>query len=486
MVRPESDARTVWTLAGVANRIAQSMGVHRDGRALGVPPFETELRRRLWWQITILDFRSAELTGSGRFGDISLSDTEVPTNVNDSDIWPGMKEWPVGTHRPTEMMACLLRCEFGRFWKAKLQEKMEKTSTQEVNPHINALIPTPGSGAAEQPSLEERDQHIDELNQVLEEKFLRYCEPQIPIQFMTSLIGRGAITSMRMMAHHPRRYKDESQMPESERQLVWDLSMKMLEGDSLACSTKAIKRFQWHTKVYFQWQGLIFILSQLRKKPVGEEADAAWAQIDEVYDNHPEFVIEWRKPLHVAVGGLCLKAWDARVQGRLEAQQKGEFMLPLRTPDYIEMLRQQRSTPRHRNDRQTSTSSNISPAPLNTANSTRSFVTRNSTSSSGPTPSQSDPSLTTSATSMQWEPSHVNPTSSPDNFNFNPAGLATNPLPQFYFDPGLSYGFDQNLTQAGSGSSNDGGMNWNQWDFLLQDFELGSNNPRFTGNRMYQ
>jgi hypothetical protein len=66
------------------------MGVHRDGRALGVPPFETELRRRLWWQITILDFRSAELTGSGRFGDISLSDTEVPTNVNDADIWPGM------------------------------------------------------------------------------------------------------------------------------------------------------------------------------------------------------------------------------------------------------------------------------------------------------------------------------------------------------------------------------------------------------------
>lgn len=481
MIRPESDARTVWTLAGVANRIAQSMGVHRDGRKLGVPPFETELRRRLWWQITILDFRSAELTGSGRFGDISLSDTEVPTNVNDSDIWPGMKEWPVGTHRPTEMMACLLRCEFGRFWKEKLTQKMQENPNQDLNIHLS-FSP---ANTTSQPSLEERDKHIEELNQRLEEKFVRYCEPQIPLQFITSLIARGAITSMMMMAHHPRRYKDESQIPESERRLLWQLSMKMLESDSLAISTKAIKRFQWHTKVYFQWQALIFILSQLKVRTTGEEVDAAWAQIDELYDNHPEFVIEWRKPLHVAVGGLCLKAWDARVQGRLEAQSMGEYMLPLRTPDYIEMLRQQRSMPKHRTDRQASSSSKISSPPQKSTPGTRSFVSQTSTSSQVPTPSHTDLSSNPS-TSMQWEPNHIHPTSSPDNFNFNPAGLATNSLPQFYFDPGMSYGFDQNLTHQGGGGTNEGGMNWNQWDVLLQDFELGGNNPRFAGARMYQ
>lgn len=477
MIRPETDARTVWTLAGVANRIAQSMGVHRDGAALGVPPFETELKRRIWWQITILDFRSAELSGSGRFGDISLSDTEVPTNVNDTDIWPGMKDPPVATPRGTEMMGCLLRCEFGKFWKEKF---MEKTREGNNVSQANFTMAVP-------PSIEERDKNIDELEKRLEEKFLRYCEPSIPIQFLCSFIGRGAVNSMRMMAHHPRRYKDDSMIPESEKAILWTLSMKLLQSDNLANSTKTVKRFQWHTKVYFQWHAMIHILTQLKIETTGEKVDEAWTTIDEIYSNHHEFIIEWKKPLHAAVGGLCLKAWDARVKGRLDAQERGEFMAPISVPDYIQMLRQQRSMPRRRSTARTSSTSALpntaQPTPPSTLPTPLQSTSMHTQTPTPPLLHADSTNPNPNPNSMTWEP-QLDPSSS-SAYNggaaggtFNSFGTTANTATQFYMDPSMSYGFDPNVAT----------MNWNQWDSLLQDFELGGTNPRFGsgGNRMYQ
>jgi hypothetical protein len=48
-VRRHDDTRFVWSLTGLALRIAQSLGLHRDGTKFGLSPFDTEMRRRLWW-----------------------------------------------------------------------------------------------------------------------------------------------------------------------------------------------------------------------------------------------------------------------------------------------------------------------------------------------------------------------------------------------------------------------------------------------------
>lgn len=60
LLRRNDDARKIWTLTGLVVRIAQTLGVHRDGCHFGLPPFEIEMRRRLWWQVCILDARSSE------------------------------------------------------------------------------------------------------------------------------------------------------------------------------------------------------------------------------------------------------------------------------------------------------------------------------------------------------------------------------------------------------------------------------------------
>lgn len=63
-LRRNNDARVIWTLTGLVVRIAQTLGVHRDGLHFSLPPFEIEMRRRLWWQICILDVRASEDHGS--------------------------------------------------------------------------------------------------------------------------------------------------------------------------------------------------------------------------------------------------------------------------------------------------------------------------------------------------------------------------------------------------------------------------------------
>jgi hypothetical protein len=60
LLRRNDDARKIWTLTGLAVRIAQTLGIHRDGSHFGLLPFEIEMRRRLWWQVCILDARASE------------------------------------------------------------------------------------------------------------------------------------------------------------------------------------------------------------------------------------------------------------------------------------------------------------------------------------------------------------------------------------------------------------------------------------------
>lgn len=429
-MREVYDSRTTWILAGVASRVAQGMGIHRDGTNIGVSPFETEMRRRLWWQITIMDFRSAELSGSSTFGEFNWSDTQRPSNVNDADIHPDMPEAPVSQTKPTEMIACLLRCEFGAFWKEKVKQKSNVAFE-------NMRTASPWTCT----TLEERDAHINELEQRIEEKFLRYCDPSIPIQFITTIIGRAAMSGMRLMVHHPRKYANPEDVPASERAYLWKLSIKLLESDNLAHSTKGLQRFLWHTNVYFQWQALIYLLNELKEHTLGEQVDHAWQEVDDVFRHHSSFVTEYRKPLHVAVGSLCLKAYNAREKALRETTNG---ILPNTTPEYIKLFREQRKT-----------------GPLRGASAKEEDIDRANAAIK---------QLTVST----WR---GNPTNQPGDVPQAPdqAAIAQLPLPAFQPvsmpnqpDENLLFASDPSL--AHDLAMADMPMEWAQWDYLMEDF----------------
>ncbi|KIV95466.1 hypothetical protein PV10_03120 [Exophiala mesophila] len=434
-MREDYDSRTLWTLSGVASRIAQGMGLHRDGSSIGIPPFESELRRRAWWQLSILDFRSAELSGSGRFGDFGMSNVRIPANVDDADMWPGMTEAPTPKTRPGEMIACLLRCEFGNFWKEKLRQK-SMLGIDELR------LVAPGGM-----SLAERDANVDELERRLEDKFLRYCDPSVPLQFLAIIIARGAVASMRLMAHHPRKYAKAEDVPPHEQALLWRIAIHLLEADNLVHSSKQLKRFTWHSRSYFIWQALIYALHELASKTLGDEVDRAWELVDEVFLHHQEFTTYNRKPLLAAVGSLCLKAYAAR---EMALRQSSNGVLPTSTPDYILSLRKQRlSGPSLRTD----TDQKDWELKVALEESNGKFIDALSDIRPphypGPQPSRrAGPEVSGLQANSSYQPQPLGP----DNVMFAP-------------DPVLM----QDVVL------DDGTMDWAQWDALMEDFGMGQN-----------
>jgi hypothetical protein len=54
--------QSLWSLMGLAVCNAEKLGMHRDGTLLGLSPFETEERRRLWWQMQHINLGLAVIT----------------------------------------------------------------------------------------------------------------------------------------------------------------------------------------------------------------------------------------------------------------------------------------------------------------------------------------------------------------------------------------------------------------------------------------
>ncbi|KAL8738249.1 MAG: hypothetical protein Q9181_000929 [Wetmoreana brouardii] len=93
-IRDAYHPRAVWSLTGVVICIAEGMGMCLDGTLLGLSPFEAEIRRHIWWQLRMHDFRAAELSGQAKFRDFELDETapKKPANVSDSDLYPAMPQ----------------------------------------------------------------------------------------------------------------------------------------------------------------------------------------------------------------------------------------------------------------------------------------------------------------------------------------------------------------------------------------------------------
>jgi Fungal specific transcription factor domain len=70
-------------LLGLAVKIAQRLGLHRDPSHFVFSPWVAEMRRRIWNYLSYLDARSLDTTGA----ECSLStlfwDTQLPRNAND-------------------------------------------------------------------------------------------------------------------------------------------------------------------------------------------------------------------------------------------------------------------------------------------------------------------------------------------------------------------------------------------------------------------
>ena len=155
-------SRGIWSLGGLAMQQAQAQGLHRDPTNFNLNPFETEMRRRLWWHISLLDARAAEDHGADPNFHEHLYDTRLPLNVNDDDLWPEMTEAPQEHKGATEMTFCLLRFEL-----SNIQRKLRVMASVENDEDRKRTI-------------REKENLIDITHRHMEEKYFSHCDQNNP------------------------------------------------------------------------------------------------------------------------------------------------------------------------------------------------------------------------------------------------------------------------------------------------------------------
>jgi hypothetical protein len=156
------DENVRYVLVGKALRMAQSLGLHRDGIILQKSPFETEMRRRLWWNIHRLERRLAENYLINPFCVEPQFDTLLPTNINDCDMSPIDGGFPKPRDGITEMSFCLVDFEL-----SSLTFKLLK------------LRPPSGSE-----QLEQKSRLIQESLKKSTDGHLKFCDPANDFDFM--------------------------------------------------------------------------------------------------------------------------------------------------------------------------------------------------------------------------------------------------------------------------------------------------------------
>jgi len=287
------DANTFWVLTGVAVRIGQRMGIHRDGEKLGLPPYEVQMRRRLFYQLLPLDGGASQMSGTGISMMPDAWDTQQPLNVDDEQIWPGMTEAPEERKGATEMIFCL-----SRSWVAK----------------VFVAAGRPGSGSWRFNDAKEAERVIDETESEVEEKYIRYCDIVNPLHFLTVASARSGITAMRIRLRLPRLRNQTA--TDAERKELFRFAEKILDTDTAAYGHSGLQRYRWYVTSFFlwgTWDSLVVVLTTLWRRPdllsLTDTAEA-WNKVEQLYRNHRDLFESKRTP-HVAMQRLTLKAWDA-------------------------------------------------------------------------------------------------------------------------------------------------------------------------------
>ncbi|KAK6367947.1 hypothetical protein LTS17_010100 [Exophiala oligosperma] len=267
-LRVNNRGRGVWVLNGLAIRLAQSIGIHRDGARLGLSPFESEIRRRLWWHLLSRDGRAGEDYGLQDTEHLLLScDVPLPLNVDDADLYPDMKELPPERKGWTGMTFDLINIEL-----VKAAQR------------LSALAASSYSSPGVAPSEDVRKSVLDQSRERIQER-LRYCNPVIPQQRMTLFCASWLLRKVdfvtrqqwSLLQHHSSPRSEDFATEENLQEALELLQPRLEEGDEL------LKPYGWAKKAYPQYHVTMYVLWHLCIKPDGPSTGRAWRAVDTLF-----------------------------------------------------------------------------------------------------------------------------------------------------------------------------------------------------------
>jgi hypothetical protein len=273
IIRCQNESRVGWALSRSAIAVAQSLGLHRDGTHFNLLPFECEMRRRLWWQLCVLDFRNSEKHGTEPSIVAGTYDTKLPANINDSDLSPDATIPPEPRTGLTEMVLTLISCEL-----------TSAVFTLQRARNNNAPMPSIiGS------KIMGRDAIIQEFCQHLQNTYVRYCTDDSPASYVVTNMCQLLIYKMESILLLPlNQAVSKPSVAKEASDLIFMKSIKIVELRR-NLEVEKTKQWHWYIRTIVQWHAVAYLLSELCVREPDDNVTWAWNVLDSVFQDWTNF-----------------------------------------------------------------------------------------------------------------------------------------------------------------------------------------------------
>lgn len=248
------------------------MGIHRDGTEFGLSPFDTEMRRRVWWALMSLDLRSAEEHGTDLAINDKSFDTHMPSNINDVDLSIEIQELPPNRDGWTDSSVARVRHEIC-FMARKI--------------HITSSALASGSHKTDLPTLYAKEQMLVDIYEMVNEKFLLPAKNEDDsLVWVTARIVRIIMAKNALIIYHPLLFPGaEQQLSSDIRQRLFISAIEVLECSYLLISDPRSKQYRWLFKTYSSLHALAYTLIEICRRPWTPLVERGWLAAEEFEPN---------------------------------------------------------------------------------------------------------------------------------------------------------------------------------------------------------
>lgn len=295
-------------------RIGHKMGLHRTGADSKMSFFQEEMRIRTWWKIRCLDSRSRRLILGLPPSRAEFGDVRMPLNINDADLHPRMANRPAVEHTgATEMLYCLTKYEVAHWTRTS-----STLAEYSVNP-LDMIRATSVEG------METKRKAIAEIRQIYENKYIRYCDPNIPLHHLSAAVGRLFIYRTLFSCLHPKNQPEGGRlMSQADQDEVFESSVQILQLGFEVRKTQFSAHLLEFQAAKTQVDALVYMVSELRQRVRGDLVCTAWMLVERMYNDYRELLYDDSK-FSMALADLTLEAWESRWR---ELQAHGEGAVP--------------------------------------------------------------------------------------------------------------------------------------------------------------
>ncbi|KAJ2993999.1 hypothetical protein NUW58_g1674 [Xylaria curta] len=271
LVRRYDDTKFSSALTGLVVKIAQSLGLHRDGTHFdNISPFDIEMRRRLWWAICVLDLRSAEDQGCELTVMERSFDTRFPLNINDNDISPEMTEFPPERIGSTDMTFCLIRYEICGL-------------SRRIHTAASGMAPCPKDSGL---TLEEHEEKLLEMYEHIDQKYLKLCPAKETdlLNWVSATIARLIMSKMSLVIYQPLMPSTGTELPSDVRDRLFMASIEVVEYSRVLNAEPKIRRWRWLFQTYNQWHAVAYLLLEVCRRSWSPSVERGWIVLNATFE----------------------------------------------------------------------------------------------------------------------------------------------------------------------------------------------------------